>query len=94
MSEDDELADDDETQLEQDFKEIQTKVNAKLREAAKAIREAQKIAKSKGMSLMTPGDDYFPTPLINNNEKGLQFAVDLIENAMDDAGWQSSSWNC
>ena len=63
--------------LEAEFEALSDKVQEKLEEAAKLIREAGKIASDGGESLH---DMYEVTePLIN---------------AMDFAGWNTSSWSC
>jgi hypothetical protein len=85
------------SQIEKDFDEVKDAVNAKLKEAATAIRDAQKIAKTKGLSLMRDGGeshDYRATASIGDTEDLECLEFDQIENAMDHAGWQTSSWYC
>lgn len=71
-----------------------TKVQAKIEEASKALLEAIKLAKlSKGKSLLNISGEYNydeedgsdPDPIIN---------FDSLLDAMDKAGWQTSSFGC
>jgi uncharacterized protein (UPF0210 family) len=89
------------SQIEKDFEEVVDQVNEKLREAAQAVREAQKIAETKGFSVMTLREsDYRPSRYVNINSDDDYYDLDLafasreLEQAMAVAGWRPSSWNC
>lgn len=70
--------------LEEEFKQMQDQVNEKLQTAARLIREAADMAEEKGKGLLdNDEDDYEPL-----------FETDCIEGAMEDAGWNTSSWHC
>lgn len=64
--------------LEKEFRSYEKLVEAKLKEAAKLIKEADKLAKKAGV-------------------EGLHQMYEStypLENAMDAAGWNTSSWSC
>ena len=86
------------SQMEKDFEEVVEQVNEKLREAANAVREAQKIAETKGFSVMTMDEnEYRPSRFVDINsgdEYHLAFDSRELERAMDAAGWRPSSWSC
>lgn len=73
-----------EASLEDEFKEFQESVDAKLTEAAKLIREAGQMAAQRGVDLQ----DYD-----SEGEEPL-FDYGQIEGAMRSAGWNTSSWHC
>jgi hypothetical protein len=74
--------------VEQEFELLQNDVNSKLNEAAKLIREASNLAESKGLNLRSIDDDR------PNCTYDYLFAQEVLEDAMDGAGWNTSSWNC
>lgn len=61
--------------LEAKFVACQAAVAEKLKVAADAIAEAQKIAESYSYDL-------------------IELDSDVLEGALDDAGWRTSSWHC
>lgn len=70
--------------LEEEFRQAQNTVNEKLQEAAKLIKEASSLAGMYGKDLRSwdsDGEDYL-------------FDQGLLEDAMEDAGWNTSSWHC
>jgi hypothetical protein len=70
--------------MEEEFALMRTQVNEKLQAAADLISEATNLAKAHGKNLLSNDDeDYEPL-----------FDTDAIEGAMDDAGWNTSSWHC
>lgn len=73
-----------EVSLEEEFNEFRELVDAKLAEAANLIREAAKMAESRGKELQ----DYDP------DTDDRLFDYSQIEGAMRDAGWNTSSWHC
>jgi len=70
--------------LEEEFAQMQNQVNEKLAEAAKLIREAGKLAGNYGKDLLSNDDENYDR----------LFEIDCIEGAMDEAGWNTSSWYC
>jgi len=73
-----------EKSLEDEFKAVQDEINGKLQEAAKLIKEAASLAEAHGKDLRsfdTYGEDYL-------------FDQGLLEDAMEEAGWNTSSWHC
>lgn len=66
-----------ESKLEVEFKKTSKEIRSKLKEAAKIIGEAQKLAKKQGHNLSDMYDAYGP-----------------LYNAMDNAGWRTSSFGC
>jgi hypothetical protein len=68
--------------FEDDFNAYKLEINAKLEAASALILEANALAAVRGNDLQSQGNyDYI-------------FAVDLIEDAMHTAGWNTSSWHC
>lgn len=76
-------------QLEEDFKEVEAQVNAKLKEAADALLEANAIAKTKGFKANIQG-----IRELMDLDLDLMFNSDYLEDAMDNSGWNTSSWYC
>lgn len=70
--------------MEEEFKLVQAEVNDRLNRAAQLIREAAQVAQSNGHDLLNPEYGYSDS----------KFEVGVIEGAMDDAGWRTSSWHC
>lgn len=73
--------------LEQEFELAKTSINSKLAQAAALILEAAKDAETAGSSLLEYEDDYSSYPTS-------EFEIDKIRRAMDQAGWNTSSWYC
>jgi len=72
------------TDLEEEFKLLVQRVDAKLELAASLILEAADLAKSQEKELIS-GYGY---------ESHSDFNTRVLENAMDKAGWSTSSWYC
>jgi len=68
--------------IEEEFKLLQDQVNDKIRAAAQLVREANELADTHGKNLQSV-DDYDAI-----------FDVGPLENAMEEAGWNTSSWYC
>lgn len=66
------------TKLEEEFAAYEKQVVAKMKEAGKLIREANKLAKKAGLDGL---NDMYE-------------ATGPLYDAMDDAGWRTSSFNC
>lgn len=66
------------SELEIEFKEVEKEVKAQLKEVAKGLREANKLAKQK----------------LGRTLNQLNMGYGALYNAMDDAGWRTSSFNC
>jgi len=70
--------------MEEEFSVMVEEVNDKLKQAADLILEANELASKKGKNLQSTDDrDY-----------DRLFEIGHIENAMEEAGWQTSSWYC
>lgn len=70
--------------LEDEFRAVQKEINEKLQEASKLIKEASSLAAMHGKDLRSwdsDGEDYC-------------FDQGLLEDAMEEAGWNTSSWHC
>lgn len=70
--------------MEEEFKLLQNEVNGKLQQAAALIREANQLAEAQGKNLRSLDDESYD----------YMFDTNPIENAMDEAGWNTSSWYC
>lgn len=68
--------------VEEEFELVKDQVNEKLQRAAELIHEANKLAREGGRSGLVE-ESYDST-----------FEVHLLENAMEQAGWNTSSWYC
>lgn len=64
--------------LEKEFRSYEKMVESKLKEAAKLIKESDKLAKKAGVEGLHQ----------------MHESTYLLENAMDAAGWNTSSWSC
>ena len=64
--------------LEEEFYDVEKQVKAKMKEVAKGIREANKLAKKTGRPLSQMYDVF----------------RDTLYRAMDAAGWRTSSFGC
>jgi molecular chaperone DnaK (HSP70) len=81
LSESDGLAEnkrlqDEKERLEKEFEEVEKLCSANLRDAAKLINDAAKMAAKQGVSVQDMDGVYD------------------LERAMDNAGWNTSSWSC
>lgn len=74
--------------VEEEFKLFQNEVNGKLQKAAELIREAANLAADKGLDLRAIDRDR------PNASYDYLFDQDLLEGAMEEAGWNTSSWHC
>jgi hypothetical protein len=70
--------------LEEEFQLVQTQVNEKFEQAAALVREASALAASNGKDLQD-WDSESGDPL---------FDTYVLKQAMNAAGWNTSSWNC
>lgn len=68
----------DRSKIEQEFKNFSKGIKAKIKEAAKLVLEANKMAKEAHASSLADMYD----------------AVAPLISAMDNSGWRSSSWGC
>lgn len=66
------------SQLEKEYEVVAKQIRAKLVEAGKLIKEANKMAKKAGADSLADMYD----------------ATDPLESAMDACGWRTSSWSC
>lgn len=64
--------------LEAEFEETSKKVSKKIRDAAKLIREASSLADKHGKDL----------------QHDFRYVAGVLEDAMGDSGWSTSSWHC
>jgi hypothetical protein len=76
--------------LDKDFKRVEKQVRAKMEAAAALIKEAKDMADANGIAGETNED---------SGESGLASwdfydAVRPLRDAMDYAGWRTSSWGC
>jgi hypothetical protein len=88
------------TDLEKDFTKVVKKINAKIKEAAAAMKEANNLAKQAGFSSLTFNEyaDSDEDLREENLEKQEEF-FDLVDvyplfGELDKAGWQTSSIGC
>lgn len=65
--------------LEKEFKEVEKTIKEKMKEAAALVKEANKMAKAAGVRHLADMQYGACSPLVD---------------AMDNAGWRSSSWGC
>jgi hypothetical protein len=67
------------SELDKEFKVAAAAIKKKIEEAAKIVREANKMAQDAG---------------VRNLEEMMYDAASPLVSAMDDSGWRSSSWGC
>lgn len=67
---------------------IERNINQKLKEAAEALNEANALAKTCGISI---SDGYCKE---NNHKYYFEFNISPFRDAIDKAGWSSSSMSC
>jgi len=70
--------------LEEEFEAMVGEVNSKINQAAALIREAARIAEANGKDLRSTDEENYDY-LFDQGE---------LESAMEDAGWNTSSWHC
>jgi hypothetical protein len=70
--------------IEEEFAAMQQQVNDKIAQAATLIREAAALAAANGKDLRSTDDENYD----------YLFDQDSLESAMEDAGWNTSSWHC
>lgn len=95
--------------LEKDFEEVAEKINTKIKEAAEALREANRLAGSTGMcgliyTQWTRDDLEWDNKKMSRNEIDVKckeqeerchhIDVSPLEDALNDAGWSTSSSYC
>lgn len=85
----------DMTELEEDFELI----NAHLKEAANAIKNASRLSKKIGLNGALIFTQYFADDLEEDLEEEMEekfdkIDVSLLESALEDAGWSTSSSYC
>lgn len=68
----------DRSSIEQDFKKVSKEIEAKMKEAGKVVKEANALAVKARLG----------------NLAALYDASSPLVDAMDNAGWRSSSWGC
>lgn len=70
--------------IEEEFKNFQDEINAKLQQAADLVREAADLAAGRNLDLLS------------NDEENYErlFDIDTLEGAMEQGGWNTSSWYC
>lgn len=91
--------------LEQQFSDIADEINAKIREAADALKQANELAKKHGLKTIhvhphSDGLSDYGVDTEDDTENTLHYEViDRISfrpllNEMDQAGWSSSGFEC
>lgn len=85
------------TDIETDYEELAAQINAKIKEAAAAMKEANKLAKAAGINSLTY--DEYGDSSDDVSEEALEEFRDNINiyplfNELDQAGWRTSSIGC
>ena len=70
--------------IEEEFQAMVEEVNSKITQAATLIREAAALAEANGKDLRSTDDENYD----------YLFDQGKLESAMEDAGWNTSSWHC
>jgi len=70
--------------IEEEFELFKSQVNEKLQQAADLIREANALAGAQGKDLQA----------YDSEAEDAMFDSHLLERAMRDSGWNTSSWHC
>ena len=79
--------------IEQDWEQAVARINLKLEEAAKSIKDAAKLAKDAGISCLTI-NQYDEDLTEKECEMIEDIDTNVLETAMEEAGWQMSSIGC
>lgn len=85
------------SKLEKDFTETAKLINTKIKEAAKAMKEANSLAKKAGLKRMTWDDDPYEDQqgdLDKLEEIYEQIDIYPLFTELDKAGWRTSSIGC
>ena len=99
------IAEDTVSKLEKEFKEVRKKINAKIKEAAKALSEANKIAKDAGIDYLTTTPPWMYNEYSEEEMEALRdklghyndpTSVSFRElfSALEESGWTPSSMRC
>jgi hypothetical protein len=83
------------TDMETDYTELCEKINAKILEAAAAMKAANKLAKDAGVSSLTYdeyNDEYNDEEVPEKILEGVN--IYPLFNELDKAGWRTSSIGC
>jgi cytoplasmic iron level regulating protein YaaA (DUF328/UPF0246 family) len=82
--------------LELDFKEIAKQINERIKNAAKEMEEANKLAKSIGLKSMTYYDYADPEDLEDSVVEEIRDIINIspLFSQLDKAGWETSSIGC
>ena len=86
--------------LEKDFEQVINKINEKIAESAKALQEANKLAKDAGLTSLYNYDSNFYKS--NFSKEEIEKKIDLLHslkfrqlfNELDNAGWSTSNLHC
>lgn len=84
------------SELDKDFQKLAKQINQKIKEAAAAMKEANKLVKKAGL----PGMTLYAAPRMSDEElEDLESKIVEIDpyplfRELDKAGWSSSSLNC
>ena len=88
------------TKIETDFTELANQINAKIKEAAEAMKQARQLASTVGLNSLTY-NEYADADSADTQEEieALENLRDNISiyplfNELDKAGWQTSSIGC
>jgi hypothetical protein len=84
------------SELEVDFKQVAKEINAKIKEATKAMKEANAIAKKAGIKSLTYNeyDDLSEEEQEADEEFWAEIDIYPLFGELDKAGWQTSSIGC
>lgn len=85
------------SKLEKDFTETAKQINDKIKEAAKAMKEANALAKKAGLSRMTHDPYGYEEPQEDLDK--LEELISMVDiyplfTELDKAGWRTSSIGC
>jgi hypothetical protein len=82
--------------IENEYKELADQINAKIKEAAAAMKEANKLAKDAGFTPLTL--DEWKKSNGMDDYHGLKDIIEVdpypLFHELDEAGWQTSSIGC
>lgn len=82
------------SEIDKDFDKVAEAINAKLVEAAKLLREANKMGKDAGMEYLA--GSYYLLEDLPKNQVDMMEEIDYrpVLGALDEAGWSVSSMKC